>query len=80
MFLVNFGELRGKIYTNSGDTDYARVPVKALPDGTLVTIKKKHQNFNWVMLNEDLWYNWYPLDLLTPISKSGYILRLLECS
>jgi hypothetical protein len=79
MFLVNFGELRGKIYTNSGDTDYARVPVNALPDGTLVTIKSRHQDFNWVMLNEDSNFTWYPMDLLTPIGKSSHILRLLKC-
>ncbi|MCI4436370.1 MAG: hypothetical protein JHC33_06110 [Ignisphaera sp.] len=77
MFLVNLGVHRGKLYANSG---YAVVLHTPLPDGTPVTIRKKHPDYNWVMLNEDLAYSWYPMDLLISISKSDYILRLLKCS
>jgi hypothetical protein len=79
MFIVNLGVHRGKLYANSGDKGYTRVLLNSLPDGTPVTIRRRHPDFNWAMLNEDLEYNWYPMDLLTPIGKSGYILRLLEC-
>jgi hypothetical protein len=79
MFKVNLGTHRGKYYKNFGDNYKIKIPAKALPDGTMVTIREKHRDFNWVSVNEDADDNLYPLDLLTPINKSGYILRLLKC-
>jgi hypothetical protein len=79
MFKVNLGKYRGNLYTNSGDTEYTRVMRTSLPDGALVTIRRKHSDYNWVTLNEDSDFIWYPMDLLTPIGKSNNILRLLEC-
>jgi hypothetical protein len=80
MFLVNLGVHRGELYTNSGDKSYLCILSSSLPDGTIVTIKRKHPDYNWVTLNEDSDFTWYPVDLLTPIRKSDYILRLLKCS
>jgi hypothetical protein len=80
MFKVNLGVHRGEFYKNSGDKDYVRVILSSLSDGTIVTIRRKHPSYNWVTLNEGLEHSWYPMDLLIPINKSSYILRLLKCS
>jgi hypothetical protein len=79
MLLVNLGEYRGYDYTNSGDERPIRVLADSVPDGTLVTIRRKHPNYNWVTINEDDEYNWYPLDLLTNTSKANYVLAMLKC-
>jgi hypothetical protein len=77
MFIVNLGKHRGKLYTNSG---YNGVIRTSLPDGSIVTIRRKHPDCNFVTLNEDNGLYWCPMDLLTPIRKSDYILRRLKCS
>jgi hypothetical protein len=76
MFLVNLGKYRGKRFKNSKDTEGFIIYEKLLSDGTPVTIKHKHQDYNWVMLNEDT--HWYPMDLLRRTSKTYCILRLLK--
>ncbi|MCI4436373.1 MAG: hypothetical protein JHC33_06125 [Ignisphaera sp.] len=75
MFKINLGVHRGNLYTNS---DYTGVIRSSLPDGTIVTIKRKHPDCNWATLNEDSDFTWYPIDLLTPVSKPDYILRKLK--
>lgn len=79
MFVVNLGAHRGNPYMNSGDNHHIQILPHLLPDGTIVTIRRKHPNYSWVTLHEGLEYSWYPMDLLTPINKSSHILRLLEC-
>lgn len=77
MLIVNLGDYRGRLYTNSGDTLRFTVYNELLPDGTPVTIRRKHVEYNWVTVNEDNDYEWYPIDLLIPISKTNRILRKL---
>jgi hypothetical protein len=79
MLVVNLGEYRGYDYTNSGDDRSIRVLAYSLPDGTPVTIRRRHPSYSWVTLNEDDEYSWYPLDLLTNTSKANYVLARLKC-
>jgi hypothetical protein len=77
MLTVNLGVHRGKLYINSGDTLHFIVYNELLSDGTPVTIRNKHHEYNWVTVNEDNDYEWYPMDLLVPISKTNRILERL---
>lgn len=73
LYMVQLGTHRGRLYTNSGDTRSLRVNNRALPDGTLVTIRKEYVAYRWALLNEDVHYG-YPMDLLIPITKINKIL------
>lgn len=74
MIIVNLGNYRGKRFTNSGDKYGFILSEKLLPDGTMATIKRKIDGYNWVVLDDNAYY---PLDLLTPLSKTNCILRKL---
>lgn len=73
-YIVNLGKHRRWHYINSGDTDGLILSRRLLPDGTVVTIKRKLVGYNWVVLDDD---RYYPIDLLTPINKTISILRKL---
>lgn len=75
-YIVNIGKYRGKRFTNSGDTYGFILSERLVPDGTIVTIKRKINGYNWAVINDDDSY--YPLDLLIPISKTNCILRKLK--
>jgi RES domain-containing protein len=79
-YMVNIGKYRGKFFRYYDSTSTILVPSRSLPDGTTVTILFEHPDLPLVTLNEDKGFYWYPLDLLTPIRKSDYILRRLKCS
>jgi hypothetical protein len=74
-YVVKLGKYRGKRYRNSGDNDGFILSERLLPDGTIVTVKRKINGYNWAIINDDDSY--YPLDLLIPVSKTQHILRKL---